>query len=476
MKESDMEVFANKPVLRSIIALALPSIIGQLILVIYNIADTFFVGLTNDNAMITAVTVCMPAFMFLSAISNLFGVGGSSVIARSLGRGNTERAKHASSFAFWGCLAVTILYCLFAFLLRDYFVDMLGGSNPDVHPHAVRYLIIAIVICGLPTAMNTLFSHLLRSQGMSLHASLGIGLGGVLNVALDPLFMFVLLPKGQEAMGAALATGISNVIALVYYVILFIAKKRNLIISISPSKGIFQNAIPKEVILVGLPACLMTLCENISYAVLDNLMVGYGLDAQTGIGVAKKINMFAHSAVRGMAQGVLPLIGFNKSSGNRKRMKKVVYISGGISFGIASLCLLVNYLLSAQLIGIFLQNPDNPAISFGVKFLQILSIGAPFSAIAYTVISFFQAVGKAWRSLILALLRKGILDIPLMLILPNVMPIEAKSYGLVWATPIADIACCLVAIALFVFYIRAHGHNKGEFAKKEEKRQIEAAI
>ena len=468
--EKEKDLFENKGVLSAIMTIALPSILGQLILVIYNMADTFFVGLTGKDEMITAVTVCMPAFMFISAISNLFGIGGASVISRALGKNNIERAKHASSFAVWGCISVTIIYSLLAFIFRNTFVDLLGGKDTIVHSNSLDYLIVAIVICGLPTALNTLFSHLLRSQGMSVHASIGIGLGGILNVLLDPLFMFVILDPTRAALGAAIATGISNIVALVYYILLFVILKGKLIVSIRPSKDIFGEAIPKNVIKIGIPACLMTLCENISYAILDNLMygvgeaieIGLGKATQAGVGVAKKINMLAHSIVRGMTQGVLPLIGYNKSSGNRKRMRAVVLTSGAISLIIATICMVVSLVFSRELVSLFIQNETTGSLEYGAKFLKILCLGAPFSAIAYTVISFFQAVGKAWRSLILALLRKGILDIPLMFILKGTIP----TYGIVWATPIADIICSIVALALFSYYIKYHSNNRGAY--KEE--------
>ncbi len=461
---TDKELFEKKSVFRAIMSLAIPSVIGQLILVIYNMADTFFVGLTKNDAMITAVTVCMPAFMFLSAISNLFGIGAASVMARSMGKGNLDRAKNASSFAVLGCLITTVFYCLFAVLFKDFFINVLGGSNPEVHDKAISYLLITVVICGIPTALNTLFSHLIRAQGKSLYASLGIVIGGVLNIALDPLFMFVILPSDKAALGAGIATGVSNVIALFYYVIILIKKKDQLIVRFKPNKECFKNSIPLETIIVGIPACLMTLFENISYAILDNLMSQVSIAAQAGVGVAKKINMFAHSTVRGMTQGVLPLIGYNKSCGNRKRMKKVVFVSGAMSLVIAVICTTISLTLSQPLTSIFIQIGETGSLDYGARFLQILCLGAPFSAVAYTIISFFQAVGKAWRSLILALLRKGLLDIPLMYILQKPIP----TYGIVWATPIADSVCSVVAILLFVIYLKRHGENKGEFKTIEK--------
>lgn len=462
MKEKEKELFEERPVLGSVLTLAIPSVIGQLILVIYNMADTFFVGLAKQDPLLAAVTVCMPAFMFLSAISNLFGVGGSSVMGRAMGKGDWKRAKSAFSFAIWGCLLVSILYCLFAFFASDFFIDLLGGGDVAVHESAKIYLLIAVVACGVPTSINTLFSHLIRAEGYSLHASLGIVIGGLLNMALDPLFMFVIM-KDNVIAGAALATGLSNVIALAYYIVIFLVLRKKLFFSMKIGKRLFENRLALDVLKIGMPACLMTLCENISYAILDNLMQGVSLSAQAGVGVAKKVNMFAHSFVRGMAQGVLPLIAYNKASGNRKRMKSVVYTSGAISLGIATIAMVISLVFAKPLIQIFISSETSESLGYGIAFLRIFCIGAPFSAIAYSIISFFQAVGCAYRSLLLALLRKGIVDIPLMFILQGVIP----TYGIVAATPIADAICCVVALVLFGVYLKKHGQNKPEFEARK---------
>ncbi len=457
-REKERYLFENSPVIRAIISLALPSVFGQIILVIYNMADTYFVGLTNSDVKLTAVTVCMPAFMFLSAIANLFGIGGASVVSRMLGGGKRDEAKMASSFAFWGCVFTAAVYSLGTFLFADRFLDLLGGGDELVHPLAKEYLLIVVAAGGIVTATNTLLSHLIRAEGRSLQASLGIVIGGLFNIALDPIFMFVILSRGNEVLGAALATMLSNVITLIYYTVFILSHRHGLILSIKPRSGMFKNGIPRDVISIGIPACLMTLCENISYAVLEKLMYAHGMASQAGIGVAKKVNMLAHSVVRGMAQGVLPLIGYNYASGNRTRMRKVVRLSAATSLIISLLCMGAGLLFSHPLIGIFIQ-AENASHAYGASFLRILCIGAPFSAWAYTVISFFQATGHMEKSLVLALLRKGILDIPLMFVLDRFF----GRYGLVSATPIADIVCCATAAILFFVFLARHGHDKFDF-------------
>lgn len=449
VKAESSELFENTPILQTIIKLALPTVFGQIILVLYNMADTFFIGLTGDDAKITAVTVCMPAFMFLSAISNLFGVGGSSATARALGWKAPERARRASAFSFWGCVAVTLLYSVGAFVLGDLFVDLLGGSAPEVHAYAKEYLITTVVIGGFGTAINTLLAHLVRSEGRSLEASSGIMLGGILNILLDPLFMFVLLPTGKETLGAAVATTLSNYVSMAYFFVIIYKNRSRSELNYHLCAECFRDGIPGEILSTGLPACLMTLCENISYVILDNLMSGYGMACQAGLGVAKKINMLAHSIVRGISQGVLPLIAYNYASGNYKRMKNSVLLSTSFSVLFSGICMVAFLVFGRTLVGFFISNGTD-SVSDGVRFLSILCLGCPFSACAYAFISFFQAVGKSFRSFILAILRKGILDIPLMFVLNSFWP----QSGIVAATPIADMVCCAVAIFLFTHFLR----------------------
>lgn len=449
------DLFENSGIFKAIMNLALPSVLGQIILVVYNMADTLFIGMTKSDAMITAVTVCMPAFMFLSAVSNLFGVGAASVIARALGRGENDKARNCSSFAVWGCFLVTVLYCAGVLVFCDAFIDVLGGTDPSVHAASSDYMKCAVAAGGLAASMSTLLSHLLRAFGCSVRAGIGVVVGGVLNIVLDPLFMFVILPPGREALGAALATAISNVCSLGYYAAVILKDSGRLAISVRLSRRIFEDSIPREVLKIGAAACLMTLFENISYAILDKLMAAAGTPAQAGIGVAKKVNMLAHCFVRGMAQGVLPLIAYNYASGNRKRMKQTIYASSLISVGIALLCTAAGLLFSRSLISAFIH-VDGESLQYGAAFLKILCVGAPFSAFAYAVISFFQATGCGGKSLVLALLRKGIVDIPLMFLLSKLLPV----YGIVAATPITDIICCLTALMLFLIFIRRHGENK----------------
>jgi len=442
------ELFARCSISKAILRLAIPTVIGQMIFVLYNMADTFFVGLVGSDELLSAVTVCMPTFLFLSAIANLFGVGGASVVARAMGAGQTCRVGSAAAFSFWGCLTVTLLYGLAALLGLDGLVDLLGGTHPQVHHYARQYLLCTVIVGGAATSMSLLLSHLIRAEGRAVHASVGIALGGLLNIALDPLWMFVLLPPGQEALGAAIATTLSNFVSLVYFAVVLLVLRKQSGLGFRFSREMFCDRIPAEVMSAGIPACVMTLFENISYAVLDKLMSLSGVAYQAGIGVAKKINMLAHCVVRGIAQGALPLIAYNYSSRARERLHSAVRLSHWLAVGTAAVCTVASLLFARQLTGLFIRGTTD-SLRAASAFLRILCLGAPLSASAYTVISFFQAVGEGRKSFLLAILRKGLVDIPLMFLLRRMIPI----YGIVWATPLADGLCCLAAALLLRRYL-----------------------
>ena len=448
-------LFEKMPVAAAVRELALPSIMGQIILVIYNMADTYFVGLTGNDAMITAVTVCLPAFMFLSAISNLFGIGGGASYSRALGKQKVRRKDNIAAHALFGCILVTAVYCGMAGLFRHPFIDLLGGRSEQVHAVAVNYLLVTVTAGGLTTALGTMFSHLIRAEGNSSLASIGVIMGGVLNIVLDPLFMFVILPEGNEVLGAAIATALSNTVSFLYFVILLKTKSH---LVFRWHDNAFEDGSAREVIRTGLPACLMTLFENISYAVLDGLMASYGIAAQAGIGVAKKVNMLAHSVVRGLAQGVLPLIAYNYAAKNYARMKDAFRLTALTAVAVSSALTAVYFIFSPYLIRIFISS-ESESLRCGTVFLRILCIGCPFSAFAYTVISFFQAVNKGIHSFCLAMMRKGTLDIPMMFILMLIF----GSAGIVAATPAADILCAAAAGFMVTSWIR------------ERKMKIEAA-
>lgn len=454
MDSVNRHTFSNDNVLYSVLRLTVPTVIGQIILVLYNIADTFFVSMTGSDIKISAVTVCLPAFMCLSAIGNLFGIGAASVMARALGEGRHDLAKAASAFAVSGCITMTLACAIPEWIFLHPFVRLLGGLDSDVHAQACSYMLITVVSGGVFASLSSVSAHLFRAEGHSFLSAIGVSLGGFLNILLDPLFMFAVLPKGHEVTGAALATALSNLAACLFFLAAYgRLDHTGSILRIKGAKSRMKacggTQIRREVLRAGLPACLMTMFENISYAVLGHLLAQVSVAAHAGVGVAKKVNMLAHCMVRGMAQGMLPFLAFNYAAGKQERMRRGIRAALVISVSLALLCTTVCLLFPDALIGLFIRE-EVASRTLGVTFLRIMCTGCPFSACAYLFVSFFQATGNGTKSMVLALLRKGALDIPLMLMAAAC----CNAALIVAATPAADVVCCLTAICLAVRFFR----------------------
>ena len=449
MKTEEEILFEEAPVPRAVLALVIPTIISQLITVVYNMADTFFIGQIGDPNQVAAVSLCMPVFVFLTGLANLFGIGGSSLMARSLGEGDHRKARQTAAFSIWTATAVSLVYGIGLLLMRSFLFPVLGADS-ETYDFCCRYAFWCITIGAVPTVLNQAMAHLIRSEGHSSQAGFGLALGGVLNILLDPLFIFGL---DLEIAGAAIATMLSNVAAVFYYIILLRRKKQDTDISFRFRYYTWSDGIPGEVLLVGLPSFLMNLMGVFSNITVNKLMSGYSNAAVAGIGVAKKIDMMTYAIATGMSQGVLPLIGYNYSSGNIRRMKASLKTDFLFSFIVALLATIFLFTCAGPIVRAFIDDPET--VRYGQLFQRIICITGPCISVTMLAITAFQSVGKKVQPAVLSLLRKGGLDIPFMLLLNYAVGVN----GIVWATPLADLMAMLVAIALFVPFWRHLSRN-----------------
>lgn len=433
-------LFTGVPVKNAVLTLAIPTVISQLITVVYNMADTFFIGQLNDPLQVAAATIAMPCFMFLTAFANLFGMGGSSLISRCLGLGDKKKARHTAAFCIWTGIVVSLVYGIAIMLLEPVLFPILGAKT-ETWEYLKKYVFWTIGIGAVPTVMNAEFAHLIRSEGYSKSAGFGVALGGVLNIALDPLFIFVL---HLNIMGAAIATMLSNLIAMLYFVGFIIHIRKNTVITLNPSEYSLKQNIPLEVIMVGLPGFVMTMMSTISNIALNHIVADYSNTAIAGMGIAKKIDLLAYAIAQGMTQGTLPLIGYNFSSGNVKRIKESIKVAFLYSLIVAACGTVFLYFLAAPVVRGFIS--DAETVNYGQQFLKIICLACPTTAINFMVITIFQAIGKKVQPLFLSLLRKGSLDIVFMLVLNQTMGIA----GIAWATPFADWIAFVISLALII--------------------------
>ena len=444
MSGDKSSLFSDVPVRKAVLTLAVPTVISQLITVVYNMADTFFIGQLNDPLQVAAATLAMPCFMFLTAFANLFGLGGSSLISRCLGSDNKEKARHTAAFCIWTGIVVAFLYGIAILLLEPVLFPVLG-AKAETWDYLKQYVFWTIGVGAVPTVMNAEFAHLIRSEGYSRQAGFGVALGGVLNIALDPIFIFAFR---LNIAGAAIATMLSNVIAMLYFIVFLLHIRKKSVITLNPKLYSVLYKVPSEVITVGLPGFMMTMMSTISNTALNHMVAGCSNTAIAGMGIAKKIDLLAYAIAQGMTQGTLPLIGYNYSSGNLKRMKDAIKTAFAYSLLVAVCGTVLLYLFAAPIAKSFIS--DAETVHYGQHFLKIICLACPTTAVNFMCITVFQAIGKKVQPLFLSLLRKGSLDIVFMLLLNGCIGISS----IAWATPFADWIAFVISMALVVPYLK----------------------
>ena len=418
---------------------------------VYNLTDTFFVGMLNNPAQSAAIAMSLPVFMAITALANLFGIGGSSLISRSLGRKDPETARKTSVFCIYTAAAASIVYSLTILIFKMPISSLLGARESTV-AYLGSYLDWVIIIGGLPSIMNIVLAHLVRSEGAARQASIGMSLGGVLNIILDPIFI---LPFGLnlQVEGAAIATMLSNVVALLYFIFYLLRSRKASVISLSPKYYSFRKDIVKGVCIVGLPAALQTFMSAISNSVLNNLAGGFGDAALAAVGIVKKIDMLPMCVSLGFAQGSLPLMGYNYAAKNYERMNSANVYTRKLAIGFSLLCVLAFEIFARPIVGLFISDPET--IAYGVKFLRILCIATPLMAGCVMIISLFQATGEGGKAMFLSFFRKGVVDVPLMFLLNFLIPV----YGLLMVQPIVDAIAIIVSFAMYSRFIKKLRNN-----------------
>lgn len=444
MKTDNTRLFRDLPVRKAVFSLAVPTVISQIITVIYNMADTLFIGQLNDPNQVAAATVCMPAFVVMTALANLFGIGGAGKISRSLGVGKQKAAKACAAFCFRGAAAVALVYGIVLYLARSWVLPMLGADEAT-YAYACSYTFWTITLGAVPTVLSATLAHLVRAEGYAKHAAIGVAFGGILNLLLDPLFIFVF---HMEIAGAAIATMISNIAALIYYFSLLAAKRGETVISLRPVRGVLKRGDIAEVLFGGLPSCLMSLLASFSGSMLNRLTAGYSNEAIAGMGIAKKIDMIAFAVAQGMTQGVLPLIGYNYASGNRRRMTRSILVTLSYALTIACAAMLTLYFCAEPITRAFINN--DLTVDYGKRFLKVICWICPSVAINFMIITVFQATNQRVKPMILSILRKGSVDVPLMFLLEK----QWGFTGIAWAIPIAEWVALTVALCMFIPYLR----------------------
>jgi multidrug efflux pump len=419
-ENAENELMARMKVSKAVATMAIPSVISSLVTVVYNMADTFFVGQTGDPLQVAAVSLTNPIFILFMAVANMFGMGGSAVASMALGEQNQKRMKQVSTFITYASLAVGIL---FALVLVGFMQPILSifGANEETYALACGY--VFHISYGAPFIIwSAAASFVVRSEGASKEAMIGSMIGTIANIVLDPVLI-----SGFHlgAAGAAVATTLGNILASLYYLWYFVKKSNNFSIGIrnfTCRYGIFSG-----ICSCGFPTAIFSTLMSVSTIVLNQILVAYGNAPVAAIGIVFKANMFITFLQMGLANGVQPLLGYNFGSGDKKRFQDIAAYTKKCCIVIGILATLLFFVFRRQIIGLFIQ--DEEVIMYGVRMLIAYMLSGPVIGILFMNMNCMQSVGKAFWATILSVLRQGVLLIPLLFLLNALGGLTGVIYG-----------------------------------------------
>ena len=449
-KLSKTELFERAPIPKALAAMGIPTIISQLINLIYNMVDTFFIGRTGNSYMIGATTVTLTLTMLNVAFSNLYGIGGGSLIARLMGQKREEEGRRVSAYAIRGAIGLGLGYSLLIALLREPILRFLGASDATVG-FASQYVLFVIILGSTPTILSLTLAHLLRNTGHSSQASFGLSMGGVLNIALDPLFMFVLLPRGQEVTGAAAATLISNVAACGYLLFAYrrAAGRAPLTLDLRQARGL-EKELRKKLYTVGVPSAILTGLFDVASVCVNKLAAAHDDLVLAAFGIVMKVERIPNAVNIGLCQGMMPIVAYNYASGDRERMHAAVRTARTYGLIVSGISILLLELFARPAANLLLSTTAETAlgaattVTLAASFLRVRCLAAPVQLINYHSSFALQAVGRGGDTLLHACVRELGIYIPLMLLLDKLF----GQMGLAAALPAGEGLAAIFALWL----------------------------
>lgn len=446
-KQDNLWMMEQAPVGRALLSLAIPTMLGMLVHLIYNITDTFFVGMMDDYVQLAAVSLTMPVTMVMGGLAQLFGGGAPAVISRLLGQGKRESARRASAVSLYLTVAIGVLSSVLALIAID---PILGEISATGVTYAPTKTYLTIVLAGMAVshaqgAMQTL----LRTEGAAKQAAFGSVLGVVLNIALDPL---LILTFHMGIAGAAVATVLGNVASLVYFIVTI--RKKAAAVSVSLKDFRPEKESLKDMLALGAPSCFGQAAMGVAILFANSLCMGYSVQTMTANNVAGKAYSVVVMLVMGISMGVQPFLGYNYGKQAKDRLRKGLFWGIGMSTG---LCLLASVFFvfgGEWFVRLFTGEPE--VIAIGERCVKAFLISTPFLGLQMLLLSYLQATGKNFGAMVVNLGRQFLVFFPLMVLLNHFFQVE----GMIFTQPISD----LVTTALAMGFALAPARGKREKA------------
>ena len=434
------ELFEKAPIPKAYMKMALPVVMGMIVTLVYNLVDTYFIALTGNTNLIAGISICAPLFTLLLAIGDIFGIGGSSVISRILGTHDVDDARKKSVFCFYTSVITGVIFTVLMLVFKMQALTILGATA-QTYTYADQYY--SWIILGSTFVIFSLVpSNLLRAEGMSMESMLGQIIGTVVNIILDPIFIFGL---GLGAAGAAIATVIGYIVTCTFFVVIICKKSK--VLSMDIKQLSLDAATFGAVLSIGLPSSITNLMQTIGITMTNRFLQPYGDDSIAIMGIVLKVVNIALLVIVGLAFGSQPLIGYNYGAGLKDRLKKILGFGMAVTGGTGLALLVLLSVFAHGIISKFLTDPD--MINTGVTMLRMQLLGMPLMGICLIVICSFQATGKATGAFILSACRQGIVFLPVMIILSKMMGMT----GVISAQFTSDIVTTVVAFILFKVFL-----------------------
>lgn len=425
--------------------MAVPAVISQLIVLIYNLADTFFIGQTNNPYMVAGVSLILPLFNVSLAIGSMFGAGGGALLPKLLALEQREEGSRVAAFCIRCGLLTALVFSVLVLALMHPILSLLG-SGPNTYSYARTYVLMVLVIGGMPTIVSNVLSNLLRSLSLSREAGIGVALGGVLNIVLDPLFMFVLLPAGNEVLGVGIATLLSNIVSCLYCLAIYCRHQKEIPVNLLAQAP--EKANRFLVFTIGFPGTVGALLFDLDYMVLGRLTAGYGDVALAAVGIVLKAERFPQQVGIGLCQSMVPLIAYSMALKDYRRIREIMVCILRTGLIIALVSITLYELFPGQIIRFFIEDPDT--LMIGTNFLRIRSMAACIMFFCFFVVFLFQGFGNGRVSFWLAVIRWVGLNIPMLFLLRHFLGM----YGLVWSQVVSDLITILISYLFLWKYMK----------------------
>lgn len=464
-------IMRNGPIKKTLLVLAVPSMIGMLASAFYNLVDTMFIGLLHDTNSMAAVSVTFPIFIILMAIGQMIGVGAASCVGRLLGAKEKEKADRASGLAIFLSVLFSVLAMVIGLIFLNPLLGLMGASG-EVIPYAKSYA-SWLLLGSIFTITNLVFNNLLRTEGAAKRSMVTIIIGSVANIILDPIFMWVFnLGLSGAAIATVISQGISTVLMMSFYF------KKQSVININ-KKTIFiktaeDKAICKQIFSIGIPVFITHAFAAVATSVLNSAAEIFGAAALAAMGIVNKIYTILTQIIGGYANAYLPFSSYNIGAKKYSRVKEATYFSLFITFAYSFIAMAIINIMPYGFIRIFSNDPQ--VINLGINSLKMqtyLLWGFSFIAI---MTALFQSMGDSKKAGVLSIARQGIILIPVTIFLPKIFmngipafleklgsyPMEPGLYGVMLAQPLADLLTLFLCTCLCIKTFKTLSHLSKE--------------